>query len=154
MFVLEAPEAVDMEDRTVGIGMLQGEMTDTEAAKEVVRQYIQALVSKDYEKAGKLYNGIPEHEVRERQQRLNLKYVRIIGVGEPVAKTGRGKRNYGVPFAFLIELPDGRLEISGPWGGKTWSEEAETNLDIQSGRQAMVRPVIGQPDRWVITGGI
>lgn len=154
MFVLEPPEGTKEQDRTVGIGMLQGEMTDSEVAKEVVRQYIQALTSKDYDKAGRLYNGTPAHEIRDHQQKLNIKYIRVIAIGEPVAMPQRGKRNYGVPFASLIELQDGKLEIAGPWGGKTWSEEAETNLDIQNCRQAMVRPVVGQPDRWVITGGI
>lgn len=155
MFVLEPPEDVELEDRTVGIGMPQGNMTDIEAARELVRQYIEALIAKDYAKAGKLYNGQSEAEVREwNEEKLKIKHIRIIGIGEPVAKPERGQRNYGVPFAHLVELSDGQLEISGAWGGKAWSKEAEANLDIQSGRQVMVRPVVGQPDRWVITGGI
>jgi len=155
MFVLEQPKEVELEDRTKGIGMPQDNMTDIEAARELVRQYIEALIAKDYAKAGKLYNGQPEAEVREwNEEKLKIKHIRIIGIGEPVAKPERGQRNYGVPFAHLIELSDGQLEISGPWGGKAWSKEAEANLDIQSCRQVMVRPVVGQPDRWVITGGI
>jgi len=155
MFVLEPLGDVELEDRTAGIGMPQGNMTDIEAARELVRQYTEALIAKDYAKAGKLYNGQSEAEVREwNQEKLKIKHIRVIGIGEPVAKPERGQRNYGVPFAHLIELSDGRLEISGPWGGKAWSKEAEANLDIQSCRQAIVRPVVGQPDRWVITGGI
>jgi len=155
MFVLEPPEEVELEDRTKGIGMLQGDMTDSEAAAEVVRQYIEALIAKDYEKAGKLYNGIPEDEVRKRfEEQLKIKYLRVIGIGEPVPKPKRGPRVFGVPFAHIIETVDGRREISGPWGGLEWSPETEANLDLKTHRQAMVRPVVGQPDRWVIMGGI
>ena len=154
MFVLEPPEEVELEDLTKGIGMPQGDMTDAEAAKEVVRQYIEALIAKDYEKASKLYNGRPADELGERVQKLKIKYLRFIAVGEPVPKPERAARAFGVPFAHIIETADGRREISGPWGGLEWSAENEANLDLTKHRQAMVRPVVGQPDRWVIIGGI
>jgi len=154
MFDLEQPEGVELEDMTKGIGMPQGDMTDAEAAKEVVRQYIEALIAKDYEKASKLYNGRPADELGERVEKLKIKHLRFIAVGEPVPKPERGPRVFGVPFAHIIETADGRREISGPWGGLEWSAENEANLDLTKHRQAMVRPVVGQPDRWVITGGI
>jgi len=154
MFDLEQPEEVELEDLTKGIGMPQGDMSDSEAAAEVVRQYIEALIAKDYEKASKLYNGRPADELGERVEKLKIKYLRFIAVGEPVPKPERGPRAFGVPFAHIIETADGRREISGPWGGLEWSAENEANLDLTKHRQAMVRPVVGQPDRWVIIGGI
>ena len=154
MFDLEQPEGVELEDMTKGIGMPQGDMTDAEAATEVVRQYIEALIAKDYEKASKLYNGRPADELGERVEKLKIKHLRFIAVGEPVPKPERVPRAFGVPFAHIIETADGRREISGPWGGLEWSAENEANLDLTKHRQAMVRPVVGQSDRWVIIGGI
>lgn len=155
MFVLEPLEEVKLEDRTKGIGLPQGDMSDSEAAKEVVRQYIQALIAKDYEKASKLYNGRPADELRKRvEERLKIKYLRVIGIGEPVPKPKRGPRAFGVPFACIIETSDGRRKISGPYGGLDWDSETEANLDLKTHRQVMVRPVVDKPDRWVIIGGI
>lgn len=154
MFVLEPPEEVELEDRTEGIGLPQGDMTDAEAATEVVRQYIEALIAKDYEKVSKLYNGRPADELRERAEKLKIKYLRFIAVGEPVPKPERGPRAFGVPFAFEIETSDGKRQISGPYGGLPSTPDTEANLDLKAHRQAMVRPVVGQPDRWVIIGGI
>jgi hypothetical protein len=154
MFDLEPPEEVELEDMTKGIGMPQGDMTDAEAAAEVVRQYIEALIAKDYEKASKLYNGRPADELGERVEKLKIKHLRFIAVGEPVPKPERVPRAFGVPFAFEIETSDGKREIAGPYGGLPSTPDTEANLDLKSHRQAMVRPVVGQPDRWVIIGGI
>lgn len=155
MFELQPPQGVQLEDRTKGIGLPQGGMTDSEAAAEVVRQYIKALIARDYEKAGKLYNGKPADELRERvEERLKIKHLRFIAVGEPVPKPERGPRAFAVPFAFEIETSDGKREIVGPYGGLPSSPDTEANLDLKTHRQAMVRPVVDQPDRWVITGGI
>ena len=155
MFDLEPPEEVELEDRTEGIGLPQGDMSDSKAAAEVVRQYIEALIARDYEKAGKLYNGKPADELRERvEEKLKIKYLRFIAVGEPVPKPERGPRAFGVPFAFEIETSDGKREIAGPYGGLLSNPETEANLDLKAHRQAMVRPVVGKPDRWVIIGGI
>jgi hypothetical protein len=155
MFVFEVPEAVQVDDRAARAGLFQGDLSDSEVAAEVVRRYIQALVEKDYKTAGILYNGRPADELQQRvEQTLEIKCVRLIAVGEPVSEPERGQRAYGVPFAFLIETADGKKEIAGPWGGKVYSPEAEANLDISKCRRAMVRPLVTDPDYWVIDGGI
>ncbi len=155
MFVLEPPEKVELEDRTEGIGLPQGSMTDSEVSAEVVRQYIEALITRDYEKAGKLYNGKPADELCEWiEEKLRIKYLRFIAVGKPVPKPERVPRAFGVPFAFEVETSDGKREIVGPFGGLPSTPGAEANPDLKTHRQAMVQPVVGQPDRWVITGGI
>jgi hypothetical protein len=92
--------------------------------------------------------------LREWVEKLKIKYLRFIAVGEPVPKPERGARAFGVPFAYEIETSDGKRCISGPYGGLPSTPETEANLDLKAQRQAMVRPVVGQPDRWVITGGI
>jgi hypothetical protein len=154
MFVLEAPEHLEIDDRAARAGLFQGDLTDTEIAAELVRQHIQAMIDKDYAKAGILYNGTPEAEVRQRAEKTKVKYIRLIDIGEPVKFPKKGPRAYGVPFAFLIETADGKKEIAGPWGGKTYSPEAEANLDISKCRRAIVRPLITDPNYWVIDGGI
>lgn len=142
MFVLEQPADAEVEDRTKGIGLPQGNLSDSEVAAEVVRQYLQARIAKDYEKASKLYNGIPAEELRERQEKSKIKYVRIVTIGEPIPASKSITRAFLVPFAYEIETPDGKRSIAGP--------------PIESGqyREALVRPVPGHPDRWVIDGGM
>lgn len=154
MFILNMPEKSNVDDRTIGIGMPQGNMTDSQAAAEVVRQYIKALIADDYKKASALYNGQVADELRTRIESLKIKYIRLISVGEPILKSERTPRSFGVPFAFVIETSDGKREIAGPYGGLPLTPENEANLDLSTHRQAIVRPVVDQPDRWIITGGI
>lgn len=154
IFEIEPPKDAEVIDLTKNIGLPQGSMTDAEAAAEVVRQYIEALIAKDYEKAAKLYNKTTADEKQKRYERLKIKLLRLIAIGDPVPDTDDSPWVYRVPFAYLVETADGKKEIAGPWGGLEWSPEAEANLDMTKLRTAEVRPVVDQPDRWVITGGI
>jgi len=145
-FVLEPPKDVKLEDRTRAIGLPQEKMTDAEAAAAVVRQYLEALVAKDYATAGKLYNGKPADELRRRvEEQLKVRYLRVVSVGTPEPKPDAGPRVFHVPFAFEVEK-DGTKEVVGP--------PLKSGPGPQTQRKARVRPVVGKPDRWVIDGGI
>jgi len=145
-FVLEPPKNVELEDRTQGIGMAQGKMSDAEAAAAVLRQYLEALIAKDYATAGKLYNGKPAEELRRWvEEHLKIRYLRVVSIGKPEPMPESGPRVFQVPFAFEIEK-DGVKEICGP--------PVKSGPGPRTQRTATVRPVVGQPDRWVIEGGI
>lgn len=145
-FVLEPPEDVEVKDRTLGIGMAQGKMTDAEAAAAVLRQYLEALIAQDYATAGRLYNGKPAEELKQRvEEQLKIRYLRVVSIGKPNPLPASGPRVFQVPFAFEVEK-DGVKEIAGP--------PVKSGAGPKTQRKATVRPVVGQPDRWVIQGGI
>ena len=155
MFALAPPDGAKVDDRTVGVGMPQGNLTDAEAAVEVVRQYIQSKIAADYATAGRLYNGKPAEELRDRDQNvLKIRYVRLILVGPATPSPHDGPRGYAVPFAFELETSDGKRVITGPPGDADPAQVDESKLDPKTLRDVRVRPVPGQPDRWVIIGGI
>jgi hypothetical protein len=135
MFTLddEVPADVMLIDQTIQeVGLLQGDLSDEEIAVEVVRQFLEALISADYAKAGKLVEGIPADKMQEGFG--HTKFVRIISIGpagpHPNPKTG----GLVVPCTVEIEK-DG--EIS------EWKLE-----------RLGVRQVFNQPGRWTIFGGI
>lgn len=136
MFDLEAPDGVEVED--LRRGMPQGDMSDVEAAREVVRQYLEALVAKDYKKAAGLYGHQREEDMRGRSN-----VVRVVEVGEAEPYEERGERAYFVKFTYEIEGgeligPPSKSKESGP----------------QTHRKAMVTPVPGKEDHWMVAGGI
>lgn len=145
-FLLEPPKNVEPENRILGIGMAQGKMSDAEAAAAVLRNYLEALIAKDYATAGRLYNGRPAEELRRRvEEQLKIRYLRVVSIGEAEPVPASGPRVFRVPFAFEFEK-DGIKEIAGP--------PVKSGPGPTTQRKATVRPVVGQPDRWVIEGGI
>jgi hypothetical protein len=144
MFFIEPPADVEVVDRTTGIGMSQGDLTDAQAAAEVVRQYLQALIQKDYSKATRLYGY--RGRGPERLRELKIRYIRIVSIGAAQPVEGLVPRMYRVPFAVEIEKADGTRVIEGP--------PVESGPGPRSQRTVRVRPASGQPDRWVIHGGI
>jgi len=112
----------------------QGNMTDEQAAEETVRQFFQALVDKDYKKAGSIYGG--ELESYFKKQFGSLTVARIISVGPAEAQTNWVKRGFRVPCKLEIIQPDGHKSVAEP--------------------SPYVRPGDDEahPDRWNITGGV
>jgi len=145
-FVLEPPKNAKLENRTSEIGMAQGNMTDQEAAETALRKYLEALIAKDYETAGRLYNGKPAEELKQRlEAQLKVRYLRVVSIGKAEPSPESEPRVYRVPFAVEIEK-EGVKEISGP--------PVKSGPGPRTQRKATVRPVVGQPARWVVTGGI
>jgi len=135
MFVLENEEPTDVtriNQMTQDIGLAQGELSNEAVAAKVVRCFFEALISKDYAEAGRLYQGIPLDKMQKSFG--GIKFVRIISIGpaapHPIAATG----GLIVPCTVEIEK-DGKV--------------IQWKLD-----QVGVRPVYNQPNRWTIFGGI
>lgn len=131
VFVLEAPqEATYIDQTTQEVGLVQGNLSDNEIAKKVVREFFEALIAKDYAKAGQLMGGVPADKTKERLGRLNV--LGIVSIGEPTPFAQNGSLR--VPCEIQIEV-DGKTDTWEPVG-------------------PFVRQVYQQPGRWDICGGI
>jgi hypothetical protein len=131
----ELPKDVTVADQlNQVIGVPQGNMTDEQAATETVRQFFQALMDKDYKKAGLIYCGQLEDHTRAEFGGVTL--ARIVSVGPPIAQTNWAKHGFKVPCTLEIIQSDGQKSTCTP--------------------SPYVRPGDDEarPDRWNITGGV
>ena len=133
MFTMdEVPSNVMRVDQTTQeMGIVQGDLTDKEIAVKVVRQFYEALIAKDYTRAGQIYSGLPAAKMQEMWQDVNV--LRIVSISEPVPHPYPGVGGFQVHCEIEIEK-DGVKSILKPYGPG-------------------VRPVHGRPDRWNIHGG-
>ncbi len=114
------------------IGVSQGDMTDEQTAAETVRQFFQAIVDKDYKKAGLIQCGMLEEYAKEEFGRFNV--TAIISVGPPIHQPDWDEHGYRVPC---------ELETISSGGKKTiW----KPSIYVRSEGDERY------PDRWVITG--
>ena len=132
----EIPEGVTVVDQLNQlIGVPQGEMTYEQAAVETVRQFFQALIDKDYKKAGLIVSGISEEKAKEYFADLNV--TAIISLGTPEPRPQNGKHSFKVPCELEVTKPDGEKTTWVPYGPFTRCGDDEMH-----------------PDRWIIHGGI
>lgn len=131
-WVLNAPaDVIRVDQLTQVIGIAQGEMTDAEVATEGVRQFFEAMITEDYETAGRLYSGVPADKMEELLG--PMRFVRIVSLGEPTAPSDPRVGGLVVPYKVEIEV------------------NGEVSLKEHI---AYIRPVESQGDRWAIHGGI
>lgn len=138
MFTLkdEVPEDVTVVNQLEQlIGIPQGDMTDQEAAKETVRQFFQALIDKDYKKAGQIYAGVSEEKAKEYFGQLNV--TAIISIGTPVPYPKCGEHSFNIPIEYEVTDANGNKKILKQFGPKARCGDDEMH-----------------PDRWIIHGGI
>ena len=130
MFTLtDIPADAMVVDQTAqDVGLVQGDLTDNQIAVKITRQFLEALMKKDFAEAGRLFSGTPAKNM----ERLygKIKFVRIVSISEPVSS------GYGGLFV------SPKVEI-----------EKDGQIVIWKTIQAHVRRVHGQPERWEITGG-
>ncbi|MHC4260168.1 MAG: hypothetical protein ACYSTF_07150 [Planctomycetota bacterium] len=115
------------------IGLAQGSLPDEEIAVKVVREYLDALIAKDYAKASQMCGGLSAELLQKGWEKLRI--TRIISIGEPTPPFKSSKlfpRMLSVPYKIKIEK-DGKTT--------TWE------------RQQNVRRVLGRRDRWIIQEG-
>jgi len=138
MFSLEdeVPKDVSIVNQlTQLIGIPQGNMTDEQAAKETVRQFFQALIDKDYKKAGLIFSGISEEETKKIFSKINV--TAIISIGTPTPHPETGPHSFRVPCEVEITTPDGKKTPWKPYGPFVRRGDDEVH-----------------PDRWIVNGGI
>ncbi len=135
MFTLddEVPSDVMRIDQTIQeVGLAQGNLSDEEVAIEVARQFFEALIARDYAKAGKLLEGMPADKIQ--QGFGDRKFLRILSIGPAGPHPNPATRGLVVPCTVEIEK-DGQIS--------EWKLE-----------RLGVRQVFNQPGRWTIFGGI
>jgi hypothetical protein len=124
-----------IDQTTQKVGLPQGAMTNDEVAVEVVRQFWQAMIDKDFAKASQMYEGIPVAMLEKAfADSSKGKLLEIVSVGpvQPhwMPKTG----GVNVPCTIKIEK-DGQV--------------VEQTFD-----KIGVRQVRNQPGLWTIFGGL
>ena len=132
VFMLEdqiPADALRIDQTTQEVGLVQGQLTDKEIAAEVVRQFLEALIARDYVKAGRMFSGTPA----ERMQKTygQIRFIRIISIGEPVPHS----LTHGLYVPCAVEIEENGKILQ-------WSP-----------KHSYVRQVYGQPGRWEIIGG-
>jgi hypothetical protein len=131
----EVPKDVKVADRLNQIcGVPQGSMTDEQAAAETVRQFFQALIDKDYKKAGLIDCGTLEKYAKEEYGDINV--TAIVSIGAPIPQPDWDKHGFKVPCELEIINSDGKKNI--------W----KTSPYVRPGDDEM------HPDQWNITGGV
>jgi hypothetical protein len=141
MFVLEdevPADAMRMDQTTQEAGLAQGDLTNEEIGVEVIRQFLQALIEKDYAKAGRMWGGVPAERMKKAYGQI--RFIRIISIDKPVpcgesVQCGDDHYCTGVHVTCEVEIEE---------SGKT---------SLWKPRCVAVRQVHGQPDRWQIISG-
>ena len=89
------------------IGLAQDKCGDNEIAVELARQFVQALIDKDYEKAGKLCGGIPADTAEKLESLVgNRTYKKILCIEQPTISANSSTKAINVPCV-----------VAGRWGG-------------------------------------
>jgi len=126
-------DVVVIDETTQVIGLEKGAMTDEEITVEVARQFFEALIARDYAKAGQLLSGVPAKKIEEWFGKRT--FTRIIAIGKPAPQPIPLVGGTVVSF---------EVEEAGSDGAKS----------VWKGSLA-IRPVgKDQPTRWTIHGGI
>ncbi|MBW7989400.1 MAG: outer membrane lipoprotein-sorting protein [Planctomycetes bacterium] len=112
----------------MNIGLVQGDLSDEEIAVEVVRQFFEALIARNYDDASKLFPGVPADEIKEMFGEINI--IRIISMGKPILHSETN--HLRVPFEVEVEM-EGKKSL--------WKKQGP-----------YVQHLAGQPDRWAIGG--
>ena len=124
-------DVIRVDQTTQEVGLAQEQLSEREVAVEVVRQSIEALIAKDYVKAGKLLAGMPA-ELLERMF-APIRLLRIVSIGPATPHPELGTEGFVVPCTVEMEKDGKRTQ---------WKLDG-----------VGVRQVYNQPGRWTICGG-
>ena len=126
----ELPEDTVYLDRsTEKIGQAQGQMSDEQVVAEVGQKFFEAIIAKDFDKAGLMWSGVPGSIIEKMFMDANA--VKIIS-------TGKSRPNPDPDLTSMIGSCKVLLESAG--------QHLELNANT------FVRRMSTQPDRWVMTG--
>ena len=126
VFQLVTPKGFVTVDRIkTKVGLEKGNLTDDEIATKVAKEFIEALIARDYQKASPLYSGIPAEQLKKLFEQKQIKFLRIVEIGKPMAGKHPDMRALQVPVKVEIEVngkkmiqdlsPYVRAEEEGRW---------------------------------------
>jgi hypothetical protein len=111
------------------VGLPQEELSNEEIALKLAREFCEAVLAKDYTKAGKLMGGVQAEEIRQNMTD-NCKLLRVVSIGLPRLHENEPD-HFRVPVKVEVEI-DGKKEV------------IEEEFDVE--------PVEGRPGWWKIEG--
>jgi hypothetical protein len=132
----ELPKDVRIADtltRVTGVEQYPG-MTDEQAAAETAEQFFQALINKDYNKAGSIYSGALEPYAKEEFGGVNVTAIRSIGAAE--LQTNWMPRGYRVPCELEVTQTNGQKVT---WKSAPYMRPGDNRAHLNN---------------WYITGGV
>ena len=127
----EVPDNIEIIDtRVQDIGLAQGDLSDEEIATKVVREFLEALIVKDYTKAAQISGILPPERIKQRWGKLQV--VRIVSVDRP---TPPAERSELFPNRQTVRCT---LEV----------QKDAKEVQRQFTSSITVRPVLGRRERW------
>lgn len=126
VFQLATPKGFVTVDRIkTKVGLEKGNLTDDEIATKVAKEFFEALIAGDYQKASPLFSGMPADQLKRPFEQRHIKFLRIIEIGKPLAGKHPDKRALRVPVKVEMDVngekviqdlkPYVRPEDAGRW---------------------------------------
>lgn len=132
-------KVVDMSD--VEAGILQGNMTDEEVANEITKQFLEAVITKDFYRAGQLYLAAPDFLVEQAFMGTNV--VKIISMGIAHRDPDPDSNRMNTSCKFLAEFGGQYYEINA-FNINVAKVNEETNCWVITGISIDVHPATGK----------
>jgi hypothetical protein len=126
----DMPKDVMRVDQTTGkIGVAKGKLRDNEIAVKVAREFFEALIAKDYDRAGQIAEGMPGEYLKKwiKERVGDISFVRIVEIGLPTPHPNKETCFLVVPVTAEVQK-DGKKSIQ--------------KFTLSS------RAAYNQPDRW------
>ncbi len=127
-------DAVRIDRVTQDVGLAQGNLSEEEAAREVLRQFFAALQARNYGQAALLTGGYTAKNMKDAYEAL--KVVRVLSIGQPQPDPSRGDAFF-VPCEIEVENSDGTTRV------ERYPRCFVRRLDAPT-----------SPARWYINGGL
>jgi beta-lactamase regulating signal transducer with metallopeptidase domain len=102
-------------------GLVKGDLTNEQIAAKVAREFFEALIAKDYDKAGLIYGGMPAERMEVEFGHMSVS--RIVDIGQPTAGL------HPDPSALAVA-------VKVDCGEKTWVQEYSPQVRLTDNESA------------------
>jgi hypothetical protein len=135
VFQLDLPKNVTIIDQIKRKpGLVKGDLTNEQIAAKVAREFFEALIAKNYEKAGLMYSAIPAEKIKADYERLNVS--RIVEMGKPTA----GLHPDSTAFAVSVKVMCGPRKWVQDFSPKIrLTDDATATKAVREFFEAMIR---------------
>jgi hypothetical protein len=123
-------DVVRIDQTTQQVGLPKEDFSDEEITTKVAREFLEAMIAKNYAKAGRLFSGVPADKVKELSGKVDR--LRIVAMGK-----AHKSPDFSETGCYLVSC-DIEIERNGA------TAVVKENI--------YVRPVYNQPAYWAITG--